>query len=42
MGVFDMIESYLVKQRNFNPTKTLRVIVRTGYVGMSVQYFYVD
>ncbi|XP_049359496.1 lysine histidine transporter 2-like [Solanum verrucosum] len=36
MGVFDLIESYLAKQRNFNPTKTLRVIVRTGYVALTM------
>ncbi|XP_059306752.1 lysine histidine transporter 2-like [Lycium ferocissimum] len=36
MGVFDMIESYLVKQRNFSPTKLLRGIVRTSYVALTM------
>ncbi|XP_009616066.1 lysine histidine transporter 2-like [Nicotiana tomentosiformis] len=36
MGVFDMVESYLVKQRKFSPTKTLRFIVRTSYVALTM------
>ncbi|PHU23656.1 Lysine histidine transporter-like 2 [Capsicum chinense] len=36
MGVFDMVESYLVKQRNFTPSWTLRSIVRTSYVALTL------
>ncbi|XP_059283228.1 lysine histidine transporter 2-like [Lycium ferocissimum] len=36
MGVFDMLESYLVKQRNFTPSTSLRCIVRTTYVALTM------
>lgn len=34
MPVFDKIESYLVTKRNFTPGKNLRLVARSGYVGM--------
>ncbi|MCD7446154.1 Lysine histidine transporter 2 [Datura stramonium] len=36
MGVFDMVESYLVKARKFTPSKMLRLIVRTTYVAITL------
>ncbi|KAM3281045.1 lysine histidine transporter 1 [Capsicum chacoense] len=45
MGVFDMVESYLVKARKFTPSTMLRFIVRTTYVaitlflGMTLPFF---
>lgn len=35
MPVFDMLETVLVKELDFAPTFSLRLIVRTIYVGMS-------
>lgn len=40
MGVFDMVESYLVKSRKFAPTTMLRAVVRTVYVGMSLFIYF--
>ncbi|KAK3013144.1 hypothetical protein RJ639_008567 [Escallonia herrerae] len=36
MPVFDMIETYLVKQMNFSPTTTLRFITRNLYVAITM------
>ncbi|XP_055802007.1 lysine histidine transporter 1-like [Solanum dulcamara] len=36
MGVFDMVESYLVKARKFAPTTMLRATVRTVYVALTL------
>ncbi|KAK2987187.1 hypothetical protein RJ640_000026 [Escallonia rubra] len=36
MPVFDMIETYLVKQLNFSPTTTLRFITRNLYVAITM------
>ncbi|KAM1303752.1 hypothetical protein ACFX2F_021522 [Malus domestica] len=45
MGVFDMVETFLVKKMNFPPSFTLRFITRTIYVaitmviGMAIPFF---
>ncbi|KAK4847006.1 hypothetical protein QYF36_024251 [Acer negundo] len=36
MPVFDMIETLLIKQLNFRPTRTLRFVVRNVYVGFTM------
>ena len=33
MPVFDMIETVMVKQWHFKPTRLLRFVVRNAYVG---------
>ncbi|KZV58743.1 lysine histidine transporter 1-like [Dorcoceras hygrometricum] len=35
MGVFDMVESFLVKKMKFNPTRLLRIVTRTSYVAVT-------
>ncbi|KAL0355144.1 UNVERIFIED_CONTAM: Lysine histidine transporter 2 [Sesamum radiatum] len=35
MPVFDMVESYLVKQMKFKPSRLLRVVTRTSYVALT-------
>ncbi|XP_073142947.1 lysine histidine transporter 2-like [Henckelia pumila] len=36
MGVFDMVESFLVKKMKFNPTRLLRIVTRTIYVAVTM------
>ncbi|KAJ8564977.1 hypothetical protein K7X08_001437 [Anisodus acutangulus] len=36
MGVFDMVESYLVKVKKFSPTRMLRLVTRTTYVALTL------
>ncbi|XP_075503503.1 lysine histidine transporter 2-like [Primulina tabacum] len=36
MGVFDMVESFLVKKMKFNPTRLLRIVTRTTYVALTM------
>ncbi|KAM1103135.1 hypothetical protein ACFX19_011873 [Malus domestica] len=45
MGVFDMVETFLVTKMNFEPSFTLRFVTRTTYVaftmvvGMAIPFF---
>ncbi|KAL2242934.1 lysine histidine transporter 2-like [Sesamum indicum] len=36
MPVFDMVESYLVKQMKFKPSRLLRIVTRTSYVALTM------
>ncbi|KAI3454984.1 hypothetical protein Pfo_011647 [Paulownia fortunei] len=36
MPVFDMVESFLVRKMNFNPSRLLRIVTRTTYVALTM------